>query len=381
MAKGGNPRHLELIRRINRSLILNMVKERQPVSRAQLARALNLSKTTVSSIVDELVRKKLLVEYGDCCPSGGAGRPSVMLGFNPRSAYCIGIDIASANLRLIITDLAGEALYETKRPPSSRIGELIGVVEEAVRDCGLKMEAVFGMGIGVPGIVTAEGSVVRAKFLGWSNFPLKRLMEEHFPFPVFVENGVNLAALGERWLGSGDQVDDMLFVRIGTGIGGAVICGGQLIRGAGGNAGEIGYFLESRDVELGNVNQPGQQGVLERKCSGAALTGHGRPTEELFVAYGQGDREAARVVEPFIRDLSVAIANCVSLLGPAKAVIGGDVSEQMSPVIYRLREEVERLTPIRADVCLASLGGRAGALGAVFHAMTEVEQQDLRLQP
>ena len=81
MAKGGNPRHLELIRRINRSLILNMVKERQPVSRAQLARALNLSKTTVSSIVDELVRKKLLVEYGDCCPSGGAGRPSVMLGF------------------------------------------------------------------------------------------------------------------------------------------------------------------------------------------------------------------------------------------------------------------------------------------------------------
>ncbi|MBS5607775.1 MAG: MarR family transcriptional regulator [Enterocloster asparagiformis] len=67
MAKGGNPRHLELIRRINRSLILNMVKERQPVSRAQLARALNLSKTTVSSIVDELVRKKLLVEYGDCC--------------------------------------------------------------------------------------------------------------------------------------------------------------------------------------------------------------------------------------------------------------------------------------------------------------------------
>ena len=356
MAKGGNPRHLELIRRINRSLILNMVKERQPVSRAQLARALNLSKTTVSSIVDELVRKKLLVEYGDCCPSGGAGRPSVMLGFNPRSAYCIGIDIASANLRLIITDLAGEALYETKRPPSSRMGELIGVVEEAVRDCGLKMEAVFGMGIGVPGIVTAEGSVVRAKFLGWSNFPLKRLMEEHFPFPVFVENGVNLAALGERWLGSGDQVDDMLFVRIGTGIGGAVICGGQLIHGAGGNAGEIGYFLESRDVELGNVNQPGQQGVLERKCSGAALTGHGRPTEELFAAYGQGDREAARVVEPFIRDLSVAIANCVSLLGPAKAVIGGDVSEQMSPVIYRLREEVERLTPIRADVWEAGPG-------------------------
>ena len=87
------------------------------------------------------------------------------------------------------------------------------------------------------------------------------------------------------------------------------------------------------------------------------------------------------MVEPFIRDLSVAIANCVSLLGSAKAVIGGDVSEQMSPVIYRLREEVERLTPIRADVCLASLGGRSGALGAVFHAVTEVEQQDLRMQP
>lgn len=123
---------------------------------------------------------------------------------------------------------------------------------------------IFGMGIGVPGTVDSDGTVVRAKALSWNQFPLQSLMNEYFSFPVYVGNDVNLAALGERWIGSGEQTDDMLFIALGTGIGGALVCGGQLVLGAQGRAGELGYYLESSDVEKGEINKLGQQGILEK---------------------------------------------------------------------------------------------------------------------
>lgn len=379
MEKGGNTGHLELIRRINRSLILNTVKERQPVSRAQIARLLGLSKTTVSTIVDELVEKKLIVEH-EKSSAGGAGRPSVMLGFNPKSAFCIGVDIASADIHLLITDLDGDVGYEWSGPTKSDVDEVMGMIEQAIEAGGVGDKAIFAMGVGVPGIVADKDTVVSAKSLGWSNLALGSRLRSHFHFPVFVGNGVNLAALGERWLGSGGQVDDMLFVRIGTGLGSALICGGQLISGANGSAGEIGFFLDSRDVELGELNHIGRQGVLERKCSGAALSRGGRSAEELFAACGDGEPQATAMSAYFIRELSVALANSISLLNPARVVIGGSVAESMGTVIGQLQDEVARLTPIRADICLASLGARAGALGAIDFAVTQIEQQDIRVQ-
>ena len=372
--------HLELIRRINRTLILNTVKSEQPISRAQIAKKLSLSKTTVSAIVDEMIQKKLIVEYGECPSPGGVGRPSTMLGFNPKSSYCIGIDIGGTKMLTIVTDLVGEIIYEKKSPTSNQVEELCAAARTAMTACSLSEADIFGMGIGVPGTVMGNGVVIRAKAMQWNNFPLQDIMNQQFSFPVYVGNDVNLAALGERWLGSGDQVDDMIFIAIGTGVGGAVVCNGQLVLGSRCRSGEIGYFLESRDVELGNVNRLGMQGILERKCSGTSLGMHGRTPEALFDAYRQGEREVAHIIERFVRDFSVAIANCISLLNPAKVVIGGGVSDSMDTVIHQIQEEVAQLTPIPTDICLASLGARAGALGAINYAATQIEQQDIQVR-
>lgn len=380
MGKTNNVGHLELIRRINRSIILNTIKSEQPISRAQVAKRLNLSKATVSSIVDELIQKKLIMEYGDCPIPGGVGRPSTMLGFNPESAYCIGIDIGGTKLLLIITDLVGNIRYEKKLPTSNRIEDLVEIVHSSLEASGLKEPDIFGMGVGVPGTVLPDGVVVRAKALQWNNFPLQQLLSEAFPFPVYVGNDVNLAALGERWLGSGEQVDDMLFISLGTGIGSALVCNGRLVLGTQSRSGEMGYFLERQDVENGRLNRLGFQGVLEQKCSGTALSSHGHTAEELFQAYRRGDPQGIEVIEKFILDFSVAIANCISLLNPAKVVIGGGVSDSMDTVIFRIRDEVAQMTPMQADICLATLGVRAGALGAISYASHQIEQQDIQVQ-
>lgn len=257
MGKTSNLGHLDLIRRINRSMVLNTIKSEQPISRAQVAKRLNLSKATVSAIVDEMIQKKLIMEYGACPSNGGVGRPSTMLGFNPKSAYCIGMDIGGTKLLLIITDLAGEIIYEKKLPTSNRVEELVRITRDGIRNCGLEEKDIFGMGVGVPGTVLSDGVVVRAKALQWNQLPLQQMLNDEFSFPVFVGNDVNLAALGERWLGSGEQVDDMLFISLGTGIGGAIVCNSQLVLGAQGRSGEIGYFLESCDAEQGNLNRLG----------------------------------------------------------------------------------------------------------------------------
>ncbi len=380
MKKNGNIGHLELIRRINRTLVMNTVKEKQPISRAQVAKILNLSKTTVSAIVDELIKKKLLVEFGDCASLSRVGRPSMMLGFNPKSAYCIGMDIGGTKIYLLIADLDGEIVYEEKIPSTNQIQELADLVKTALAKNGIREDNIFGMGIGVPGIVMDNGTVVRAKALGWNQFPLQEMMGREFSFPVYVGNDVNLAALGERWLGSGEQTDDMLFIALGTGIGSAIVCDGQLINGCQGRAGEIGYYLESRDVENGIINHLGKQGVLESKCSGTALDQFGGSAEELFLEYSKGSQGAVEIMERFVRDFSVAIANSISLLNPARVVIGGGVSESMGVVIYRIREEVGRLTPIHAEICLATLGAKAGALGAINFASTLIEQQDIQIR-
>lgn len=379
MAKSTNLGHLELIRRINRSMVLSTIKSEQPISRSQVAKRLSLSKATVSAIADELIQKKLIMEY-DSCRDGGVGRPSTMLVFNPKSAYCIGVDIGGTKLLLIITDLVGDILYEKKVPTSSRIEDLVDTVRQAMAACSLEEKDIFGMGIGVPGTVLGDGMVVRAKALQWKNVPLQQMMNEEFSFPVFVGNDVNLAALGERWLGSGEQVDDMLFLSLGTGIGSALVCNGRLVLGVQGRSGEIGYFLESRDVEQGNVNHLGVQGILEQKCSGTALDGHGCSAEELFRAYRQGDSRSKEIIDRFVLDISVSIANCISLLNPSKIVIGGGVSDSIGEVIHRIQSEVARMTPIQADVCLASLGIRAGALGAINYASCLIEQQDIQVQ-
>ena len=130
-----------------------------------------------------------------------------------------------------------------KLPTKNQFEELVQIVEESLEAAGIKREMIFGMGIGVPGTVDSDGTVVRAKALSWNQFPLQSLMNEYFSFPVYVGNDVNLAALGERWIGSGEQTDDMLFIALGTGIGGALVCGGQLVLGAQGRAGELGYYL------------------------------------------------------------------------------------------------------------------------------------------
>ena len=161
---------VEFIKRINRSLVLDMIKECQPVSRAQIARELSLSKTTVSLIVEDLLKKSMIIDLGECTAGKGAGRPAWMLGFNPDSAYGIGVSIARSETLLVITNLLGSCVFKTTFPSTNQLSALIERIQHGISESGLADQTISGLGISVPGTVTREGIVIHSGTLNWQHY-------------------------------------------------------------------------------------------------------------------------------------------------------------------------------------------------------------------
>jgi glucokinase len=281
------------------------------------------------------------------------------------SSYCIGIDLGGTKLLLLITTLSGDIVYETKTLPYNEVPEIANLVKGSIAAAGLTSGDITGLGIGVPGTVKNRSFVIQASPLGWYNFDLGEALRNEFPFPVYVGNDVNLAALGEQWKGSGEQSPNIFFIAIGTGVGGAVIAGGKLIEGHNYRCGEVGYFIERKDFENGVYNHQREQGILEKKISGTALNKHGFTAEELFIRCSRGDKQAIAIINDFIADMAVMIANCVSLLDPERVILGGGVSNSLAPFLPKISELVDRLTATKTTIAITTLGTKAGAFGAV----------------
>lgn len=364
---------LELIRKINRSLILQTVKTHQPISRAQITRQLNLSKTTVIEIVDDLVNRKLLIELGEEKTSLGGGRPAIMFGFNPKSAYGIGIDIGGTKILIVITDLDGNIIFSNKFPTTGDIERIKRIINLSIEHSGVSMSKIIGLGIGVPGSIS-NNKVRLAKSLDWVDFDLIGQLKSSFPFPIFINNDVKFSCIGERWLGSGNMSNNILFIAIGTGIGSAILSEGNLVNGADNRAGEICYQTSRSDYEKGNHNIIGKFSVFEDKVSGTTLNRYGTDSETLLFNYSKGDSTTDQIVDEFILDLSIGLANAVSLINPEYVIIGGGVSESLGHLIPKIQKLIDTITPIKTKVKLATLGEKAGALGAIAYTFNQLEQ-------
>lgn len=364
----GNTGSLELIKRINRQLILDKIKKEQPVSRAWLARELALSKTTVGAICDELLASRMIVDLGEKGPQKGSGRPAKMLGFNPLSAYGLGVDLHPDRALAVATDLEGRILYRIQAPAPEGPDQIAALARRCAQEAGAAMEDVAALGVSVPGTVDKKGRVIRANSLCWQDYDLQSALAERLPCRIAVNNEANCAALGERWRGAAMQAEDLLYIALGEGVGGAVISEGRLIYGACSRAGEIGYLLSEQQTVQGPHNELGKPGVFEHKLI-ELLQGGGLGPEQAVAAYARGEEPACGMIRQFIQLLSWAIANLVCLLNPEIVVIGGAAAQHLSPALPAIRAVSASLTPVRAQVALGALGPWASAVGAVAGAL------------
>ena len=383
-----------LLRKVNQSAILELIREQGPISRSEIARLLRISPATVTRIVTELLQKQVIQERG--ARLAPFGRRPILLEFNPRASLIIGVYVHRSMIGAI-SDLNGEILrrmVQPAEPGEAGIQQLIALVR-TLYDMAREYELpVRGVGIGAPSIVRyREGVVAWAPSLGWRNVPLKALLEQALSLPVFVENEVNLIALGESWRGAGRDVDNLVCISLGAGIGAGIVLSGFLYRGAHCAAGEIGYLLpgtqylgrtyegfgclEDLAGSLGMVRRAheklatGQSSILREwlEDKDAPLT-----AEMVLLAARRGDGCALQVVDEIADYLALAVASISCVLDPHRIILSGDLVEFADMFVERITARLNGALPSIPELVVSQLGTDAAVLGALAMALFETDE-------
>lgn len=372
------------MRLLNRSAILDLIRERHSISRSEIARKLHISPPTVFRIVDELIEEDLVIDDGGMQASGG--RPRSLVVFNASDHAVIGIDLGGSKMFGAIADLGGniqKELYlswEETSPDSDKslekVFELIDKLLDAPRP---QNQLVRGIGVGAPGVTRyPQGIVTWAPSLGWRDWPLRDILQERYNLPVRVENDVNLAALGEYGFGVGRGASSLVCIAIGTGIGAGIVINREIYRGAHQSAGEIGYFLPGVDY-VGRRQDT--FGALESLASGSGVARRAQkyleqlgvpiapdhPTaEEVFNAARAAEPWAQQIVEETIDYLCLAIGAVSALLDPEIIILGGGVSRSADLLIGPILQKLEGALPSSPRIVSSTLGYRAAVMGAIM---------------
>jgi predicted NBD/HSP70 family sugar kinase len=373
--------------------MLRLIRQGQASSRAQLAEATGLARSTASQRVETLLAHGLIREVGDGRSTGG--RPPTVLAFDPAWGVVCAADLGATHGRVAVMDLAGTALAEAAADLDIADGPetVLGWVEETfdglLAETG-RAQDVVGIGIAVPGPVEfATGTLVSPPLMpGWDGLAVSARFQQRYGVPVVVDNDVSAMAFGEHWTCFRD-VADLLFVTVSTGIGCGIISGGRLHRGVLGAAGDLGHVPITGHPDA--LCRCGNLGCVEAVAGGDALAARLRErglevlgTRDVVAALRGGSLEAGMVVRQAGRQVGQVLASAVSLLNPAVLVVGGELAMAGEQLLSGIRESVhQRALPLAIRglrIVRSELGPRVGVVGAAASAIEHVlspEQIDL----
>lgn len=367
--------------------LLHLVRLGRARTRADIAGITGLARSTVSQRVDALIARGLLYEAGDGASTGG--RPPVVLAFNGAVGVVLAADLGATHCRLAVTDLNGLPLVE--RSADLRIADGPDIVLDWVLDtfgdllteAGRTAADVRGAGIGLPGPVEfATGAAVNPPIMpGWDGVAVPERVRSRFDVPVLVDNDVNIMALGEYWSSWRDTIDDLLLVKVGTGIGAGMVAAGRIHRGAQGAAGDIGHIRLAANPDT--TCRCGNRGCVEALAGGWALaqrlTSVGIPAQtsrDVVELVRSGDATAAQMVRDAGRMVGEVLAAAVNFFNPDVITVAGDIAAADQQLLAGVREVVyQRSTALATrhlKILPSGLGDRAGIIGAGVMAIEHI---------
>jgi glucokinase-like ROK family protein len=397
MEPGGTRRGADhnVMREVNRSLVLAVVKEGGRISRASIARATTLAKPTVSAIVDELISEGLVREIGTGTTAVSGGRPPILLEFNAASHLVAGVHIGARRTTVALGDATGAEVGRTRLPtPRGDPEQTLKRIADHVREtaAGIDGARLSAVGVVLPGMTDFHrGVCLLAPNLGWNDVPVGETLGEALGIPVYVHNAGQAAAVAENVEGVGANSGELALLYAGTGLSAGVISGGRVFHGAGGTAGEIGHCRVPGGTEPCNC---GNIGCLETVASGPALVratrrgiAAGRPSllagrrdleaNDVAAAARDGDGVAAAAIDEVGRYLGLAASWVVNAYNPAVLVLGGGLAAMGDLLLPPLREAFDAsvLGPALRGVELrvSTLGDDAETRGAVLLALQHSE--------
>lgn len=370
------------MRQLNSAFLLDLIREGEPISRAELARSSGLTKPTVSSQIASLLERGIVVEDGTSEPDSRGGKPSKLLRFNPRFGNLIAAEITSDEARVRLTDLDGNTLENAKARVSPKRGadHVLGQLTELMaavldREPG-RREKLMVASVAAPGRIDSEAGIVVGvdNVFRWTNVSVREPLEKAFGVPVLVENDVKLATLGEMHYGLGQGVKNFILIRLTTGIAAGLVIDGHLYQGTHWTAGEIAHMVFDRFVAADSLDPRGYLesaigldrlreralNLLQKDAEAAeAVSNDG---DAALAAHALRDPAAAAVLDDLESNLSLAIANITAVVDPELILLSGEL---FSLVIHQIRATVEHVIPWPTRIEISALGHEAVLLGAI----------------
>ena len=394
--------NLSLVKAHNLRAVLLSLLHHGPISRVQLAQQTELSGTTITNITTQLLTEGVIAEkeQADLPAKNGrrrVGRPRRMLSLVPNARFVIGVHVGIGLYRVAVTNLCADVIhgqtvhFSLDTPPQTLLARIAETVKEV--STAVNRQTLIGVGVGVSGLVDHKTGVnVLAPSLGWQDVPVAEVLSSHLDIPIAVDNNVRTMALGEAFFGAGQTAEVLAFIYGRYGVGAGFVVNGQLYRGSGAGAGEIGHTIIHPDK--GQRCRCGQTGCLETLVSEPVLIEAAKQLAQqvpdsllaqsypqdiasfdwLLNAARQGDPTACTLFQNRARYLGIALANLVNILNPELILLGGLFAQAHDLMLPTIETTIQQtaFAGLGQNVRLqtTSFDWQAGVIGAASLALT-----------
>lgn len=370
-------------RQLSRRSVFEALLHRGPISRAGLAKVTGLSKQTTSEVIDAFEQQGMVHPVGRT--SGNVGRTAVLYELSPDGGYVLGIDLG-ARLRVALADIAGRVLAETDEPTDSRGGawaleQIARLASRLARDNHTHPSRIRSIVLATPGVVNPRSGAIEMapNIAGLGHLNVVAALGEKLGSPVAIENDINLALLGEIWHGCAQNVANVAFLALGTGVGLGLYVNGQLVRGENGAAGEIGYLPIGGDPLQAEARlqgcleyQVGATGIVRRyREAGGSEVDSAR---QVFERAQEGDALATEVIDETARLTALATAIVIATVDPQLVVLGGAVGTRPD-FADKVARVLLRFAPRPVEIRTSALGKRAGVVGALSVGLNKLHDE------
>ncbi len=399
-----------LVRELNLSLVLRHIHIEAPVSRAQIAQATGLNKSTVSSLADDLLDRQLIYETGT--NSVGTGRPSRQLEIHPEAGGIVGLELGVDFVSVALTNFCGRIVWRRKAPADptdaqeKTLAQTLKLVTRAIEECQARNLRLLGLGLSTPGTVDLnEGVLIFAPNMQWRDVPLQKTFSEHTGVKVYIENDANAAAIAEHLFGIARKNRDFIFVFAGVGIGGGLFLNGKLFRGRNGFAGEIGHSPIMAEP-FQNPCHCGNRGCWETYANQFSIIQRvqarlqvkqdsvipdlmKKKNQPLTIAIIKqaaevGDQEAIDALSETGAAMGQGFASLINIFNPEKIILGGPLSGVghflLPTIITTARSHSLPEINQNVDILLSSFEEDASLMGAISIVVDDLLQHPSHIE-
>jgi len=362
----------------NATTLLRLLLKQDSISRVDLSRITGLTKTTISSIINEFIALGI-VEESSTISTGNVGKSPIPLHVRTDAVYTIGVHLGRQEVKTVLMDARMNIISRKKGLSYERLGPK-GIPESLFLSIGDSMKGaeknnfkIKAIGIGVPGPLNIETGIVShpPKFIGWKDIPLKQIVQERYKLPVWIENDANVGVLAEKWHGGGKDLKNFVYILVNEGIGAGAVIDNELYQGAYDYVGEIGHTLFYEHGKFSYLEDISGVDILIKRARSQGL--NIKNVKDISDLLQTNNKVACSIVKEIATRIGAAVIDVIHIIGPEAVFIGGKMAVLGDALIQPIKEIVSMYLfgDQEVDVRLSEIPEDAVAIGAAIYATTK----------